>query len=319
MKRQQRIRDGILLNPLVPMVTLVLLVLLTQGCGKRSVATPLNNTSDFPETRFLRAEGGGPTEMDARRQALAELSSIFESRVQSQTTSLATSSLGSDNMEHFEKTIESKIRIISWVRLEGAKIGKVWQDGAGNFHALAVLDRVDAGRNWTRDLERLDNRLRAEAIALEKVKGRLPRMAALNRIMSLSLERHGIESRLGVVNYPALSELELDMAKMTSELALIQAELRFYIDVTGKYGPLAGKVLSKALTQNGILITLDMDKADAWVMGQVELTPLSLANPKIVFVRAAGDVEVIETGSHALFAKINENLRKGHVDQNEAM
>jgi len=322
MKRKQR--TGVLVNPLATMVTfglLVLLVLLATGCGKKSSAPPVNDKNpDFPKTRYLTAEGNGSTEMDARRQALAELSSVFESRVQSKTTSLATSSLGPDNLEQFEKTIESRIQVISSVRLEGAEIGKVWQDEKdGSFHALAVLDRVDAGRIWNHDLERVNNRLRAEALALETIKGRLPRMAVLNKIMFLSLERNVLESRLTVVNYPVLSELKLDMPKLISQLAVIQSELRFYIDVTGEYGPIIGKTLAKALTQNGILLTLDMDRADAWVMGQVEITPLSLANPKILFVRATGDVEVIETGSHALFAEITENLRKGHVDQNEAI
>ncbi len=324
MGRKQRMGAGILVNPLTAMATfglLVLLVLLAQGCGKKSSTPPVDEKNpDFPKTRYLTAEGGGATEMDARRQALAELSSIFESRVQSQTTSLATSSLGSDNLERFEKTIESRIQVISSVRLEGAEIGKVWQDKEGeSFHALAVLDRVDAGRIWTHDLEIVDNRLRAEALALETIKGRLPRMAALNKIMFLSLERNVLESRLAVVDYPALSQLELDMAKLISQLAVIRSELRFYIDVTGEYGSVTGKILAKALTQNGILLTLDMDRADAWVMGRVEITPMSLANPNTSFIRAAGDVEVIETGSHALFAEITENLRKGHVDQNEAI
>ena len=319
MTEQQR-RKARRVNPLVAMVTfrgLVLLALLASSCGQKSLVTPGNDkTPDFPETRFLRAEGIGSTETDARRQALAELSSIFESRVYSQ----ATSSLGADNMEQFEKTIESQIQIISSMRLEGAKIGKVWQDETpGVFHALAVLDRMDAGRNWANNLEGVDNRLRAEALALKGIKGRLPRMASLNKIMSLSLERHALESRLMVVDYPSPSQLELGMAQMTSQLAMIRSELRFYIDITGEYGALTGKILSRALTQKGILITLDMDKADAWVLGQVAVTLLTLANPKILFVRVTGGVEVIETGSHALFTQINENIRKGHVDQNEAI
>ena len=320
MKKKQNSRAKSLVNTQKRILLLVLLlVLFASGCGKSTSPPMMNDKSpDFQETRFLAAEGIGNTKTDARRQALAELSSIFESRVQSQTTSFASSSLGPDNMELFEKTIKSQIRVISSVRLEGAKIGKVWQDEAtGNFHALAILNRMDAGKNWSRDLERLDNRLRAEAIALETIIGKLPRMAALNSVMSLALERHAIESRMMVINYPA-PELELDLAKMTSELALIQSKLRFYIDITGEHGTIAGKFLSRTLTQNGILITLNMDEADAWVMGQGEVTPMSLANPKIVFVRATGDVEVFETNSHDLFVQINENLRKGHIDRDEA-
>jgi len=333
MKTQKKMRADLLLNPLGQTLILrvsfglpfglifglMVLVLLAPGCTPPPSTPSLGEQSfDFPETRFLTAKGGGDTEADARRQALAELSSIFESSIQSQTTSLATSSLGPDNVELFEKTIKSRIQVISSVRLEGAKIGTTWQDAAtGNFHALAVLDRMDAGRNWSNEMERLDNRLRAEAFALETITGQLSRMAALNRIISMAIERHSLESRMMVIDYPT-SKLELDLSPIFLELAAIQSKLRFYIDITGEHGTIAGKILSQALSQNRILITLDMDKADAWVMGRVEVTPMSLANPKIVFVRAAGNVEVFETDSHDLFTDITENLRKGHVDQNEA-
>ncbi|MBU1344536.1 MAG: LPP20 family lipoprotein [Proteobacteria bacterium] len=321
MTRKQSWGKEILVKLVILTVTLLSGLLPAPGCSKRPGITPVADTHpEFPAARFLRAEGSGSTTIDARRQALAELSSVFESRVVSQTTSLAKSSLGPDNAELFEKKIESRINIISSVRLEGARIGKTWLDEAtGDFHALAVLDRVDAGKTWNNDLESLDNRLRAEVTALETAEGRLPRMASLNRIMSLCLDRNIIESRLMVVDYPALSEQDLDLAKLTSELAVIQSKFRFYVDVKGEYGQTAGKILSQTLTRNGIFITPIKDKADAWITGQVEITPLNLDNTKISFVRATGDVQVIETGTHALFAEINETIRKGHLDRDEAI
>ncbi|MCP3940149.1 MAG: hypothetical protein GY710_01530 [Desulfobacteraceae bacterium] len=324
MKQEQKTKAVCLVNPLSPMVTfglVIFLMFLALGCGKKSPTTPVDDKNpNFSKARFLTANGVGNTQIDARRQALAELSSVFESKVQSQTTSLAKSSLGSDNKELFEKTIESRIQIISSVRLKGAEIGKEWQDKAtGVFHALAVLDKVDAGKNWTNDLEIIDNQLRAKALALEKITGRLSRMAALNKIISLSLQRHVIKSRLMVIGYPDLSEFELDMARMTSQLAVIQSELRFYIDIKGKYGAIAKNLLAQTLTRNGILITRNMDRADALIQGKIVITPLTLKNPNVTFVRGTGDIKVIEPASHALFAQISENIRKGHVDKNEAV
>ncbi|MBU0970222.1 MAG: LPP20 family lipoprotein [Proteobacteria bacterium] len=317
MKKRQRTTAGIRIRPLVLLVLLGLVF----ACGKGSSFLPETGTTlDFPETRFLLAQGTGATEIDARRQALAELSAIFDSRVSSRTESLARSSLGPDNTELFEKTLESRIQILSSVRLEGAKIGKVWQDEApGTFHALAVLDRKDAGRKWTRDLEILDQRIGAETSTLGTTPGKLGKMAALNQILDLSLERHAIESRLVVVNYPVLPESELDLGKMMSQLAAIRSSLHFYIDIPGEYGQMVETVLSQTLTRNGILITPDRDKADAWVMGQVVVTPINLDNLRAVFVRATGKIQVVDTDSHALFAEMNQAVRKGHLDRNEAI
>ncbi len=299
---------------------ILVILLLAASCGGPSTAPVDENQALFPEKRFLQAQGSAKTQMEARRQALAELSAIFESRVSSHTISLARSSLGSDNVEQFEKIIESKIRIISSVQLKGARIGKVWQDETtGIYHALAILDRIDAGRNWSGDLEILDNKIRAEAAALAMLKGRLPRMASTNKILLLSLERHTIESRLMVINYPAVSDLDVDISRIMSDLAAIQTELRFYIDVTGVHGETVGNILSQTLTRNGILITRNPEEAHALVMGRVDVIPLNLDNPKVLFVRAFGNVQVIETGSKAVFAKISENIRKGHVDPDEAV
>jgi hypothetical protein len=299
----------------------VLMFFCAQGCDKGSSVLPVNGENqEFPEARFLTAQGIGSTETDARRQAMAELSAVFESRVFSQTASLAKSSLGPDNMEAFEKSLESRIQIISSVRLEGAKIGKVWQDKAsGIFHALAVLDRKSAGMQWTHDLELLDNRIGAASKALGTTPGKLAKMAALNRIVSLSLERHVIESRLMVVNYPILSEPDLDLGETMSQLAALQSNLRFYVYIAGEHGQRVKSILSQALTQNGNLLTLDRDTADVWVTGQVEVSPVSLDNSNAVFERAKGDVQVTDADSHGVFAEINEAVRKGHLDRNEAI
>lgn len=304
----------------MPPTLLVLLVLLAAGCGGPSTAPVTEEQALFPKARFLQTEGYGKTPMEARRQALAELSAVFESRVSSHTISIARSSLGPDNVEQFEKTIESNIRIVSSVRLKGAIIGKVWQDKTtGLYHALAVLDRMDAGRDWTGELEILDNRVQAETAMLATLKGRLPRMASLNRIMSLFLEHHAIESRLMVIDYPSVSNLDIDMSQMMSDLVAIRSELKFYIDITGEHGETAGNILSQTLTQNGIFITRSKERANALITGRIDVFPLNLNNPEILFVRAVGDVQVFEIGSRAVFTKINENIRKGHVDPDEAV
>ena len=289
------------------------------GCSGASKKTPAANQVPYPDSRYLTAEGTGQTEMEARRRALSALSAIFESKVYSETTSLARSAIGPDNNEQFEKNVESKINIITSVQLKGAKIGKTWQnEGSDLFHAMAVIDRMKAGQGWAAELETLDARAEAQLKTLEGTKGTFRRMVLLNRIFSLLLKKQAIESRLRVINYPARSTLNVNIQKITTELALLRSRLRFFVEFTGKKSRIATDRVSGALTKSGFLLGDTRDAADALIIGEIETRPLELNNPGVKFVRAAAAVKIIETGTGSTFASLNENIRKGHVDQGEA-
>ncbi|WDP84086.1 MAG: hypothetical protein HUN05_02020 [Desulfobacter sp.] len=225
--------------------------------------------------------------MDARKQAMAELSAIFESRVVSRFTSVARSSLAADQAEIFEKEMESKVRIASDVRLQGARIGKTWQDDAsGLFYALAVLDKADAGRTWTSRLELVDNQIQAEAGVLETMEGRLSRMAALNRIMALALDRQVLESRLRVVDYPVEAFTGVDLGAVMDEQAALKSEIRLHILVQGESGSRVKEIIAQGLSRKGIALVHDPGAANAQILGMVEVSPMSLKNATTRFVRA---------------------------------
>jgi len=301
-------------------VVLFMALLLLIGCGGSEIKTPAEIGTAFPESRYLTAEGSGQTEIEARQRALAELSAIFESRVHAETTSFARSAIGPDNDELFEKNVESKIAIISSVRLTGAKIGRVWRDGAssGGYHALAVIDRSRTGRNWAAELETVTAQTEAEVKNLEYTTGRFRRMLALNRVVVGLLKKQVLESRLRVLNYPARSSLDVDINTITAELARLRSELRFFVNFSGESGQIVADRISEAFTANGLLMGNSRDEADALINGQVATQPLSLNNPRAQFVRALATVKVIETGTGAVVATLNESVRKGHVDQAEA-
>jgi hypothetical protein len=297
----------------------LILFFLVAGCGEPKVTGPETGPA-FPENRYLKADGIGRTQIDARQQAMAELSGIFESKVSSQYSSFARSSLASDQAEDFQKTIESRIHINSDIRLKGVMIGKEWQDDAtGTFHALAVLDRMDAGRNWTSKVEILDAEIQAESRTLEIMNGRLSRMAALNRIIGLIMERQVWESRMRVIDYPVVdfSHLETDLGAVMSELSALKSDLQVYIEIQGKYRDRVRDILAQGLTRQGITIVNTPGLANARVTGRVDVDLLTLENPNSRFVRAQGNVQVFET--HTLFAQISEKIRKGHKDQAEAV
>ncbi len=300
-------------------VTFGLAALLATGCGSPDKKPPVEKPANFPEARYLTAQGSGATAMEARRQALAALSGIFESRVQSETTTFALSAIGPNNTELFEKTVESKIAIISAVELKGAKIGRAWESaGPLPYHALAVIDRMQAARDWATELETVAARTLAQVKTLGQTQGRFQRMVILNRIISGVLHQQALESRLRVLNYPARAGSEVDVEAIAAELVALRSQLRFFINFSGDWSSLALEQVSGTLTASGFLLGDDRNTADALIIGVVKISPLELNNPRAAFVRATATARLIETGTDAVVATFSENVRKGHVDQSEA-
>jgi hypothetical protein len=296
-------------------------ILIWAGCSAAEKKTTSEKHADYPAGRYLTAEGSGQTEIEARRQALAALSGIFESKVHAETTSFARSAMGPDTDELFEKNVESKIAIVSSVRLAGAQIGRVWQDAAspGTYHALAVIDRSKTGRSWADELETVTAKTAAQVNNLAYIAGRFQRMLALNRIVAGVLRKQALESRLRVLNYPARSALDVDIRQITAELARLRSQLRFFVKFSGDSGQTVADRIAEAFAANGLLIGESLGEGDALISGHIEIQPLSLNNPRAQFVRATASVKIIETDTGTVVATLNENVRKGHVDQSEAV
>jgi len=301
-------------------LAVMLLFLLAIGCGGREKKAAPEKQPAFPEARYLTAEGSGETEQEARRQALAGLSGVFESRVHAETHAYAYSAVGPDSGEFFEKTVESKVTVVSSVRLKGAKIGRTWQaeTGSGTYHALAVIDRMQAGRSWADELDAVQARVTAQVANLEGLQGRFRRMAALNEVFSGLLQNQAIESRLRVLNYPARSALDVDIVAVSAELARLRSQLRFFIGLSGDEHQVAAARIADAFTSHDLLLGDDPGTADAVISGEIDIQPLKLNNPRAKFVRAAATVTVVETGSGATVTTLNESVRKGHADEKEA-
>jgi hypothetical protein len=122
------------------------------GCAEKNLKAP--SPADYPESSFFQAEGIGQSEREAGNEALAEMARIFESEVFSDTYDRASSYIDAAGDETYRARIESNIRVVSAVKLEGVRIIRTWFDNEkGNYHALAVLDRYKAKEDWQNGIE----------------------------------------------------------------------------------------------------------------------------------------------------------------------
>lgn len=301
------------------LIPICLAFFLAAGCGRPSPQVP-EKTRGLDQSRFLTAEGSGRSDMDARQQALAQLSSIFEARVSSEFSSRTLSRLSQDQAEEFESEMAAKVHVASGVNLQGARIDKTWKDeAAGEYHALAVLDRMDAAENWASELEILDARIRGTQASLRGAKGPLSQLSALNRIVTLAGERQILESRLSVVDFPVMTLAEtVDLGEIMAQRAHLISGLRVFVSIAGEFGSAVGDALAQTLTEKGLALSPDPDQASVRILGEVAVSDLNIGNPSARFARARGNVLVFETRPQTLFVQINDKVRKGHRDLSEA-
>lgn len=114
----------------------------------------------YPNFKYLSATGSASKAEQAKARALSNLAKIFE--VQIREVSTTSQDIQTHQKEGVE-TVEKSARISSTVNLktdkmiEGARIAEQWQSSADlTHHALAVLDRAQAGNNIRTEMRQLD-------------------------------------------------------------------------------------------------------------------------------------------------------------------
>jgi hypothetical protein len=299
-------------------MALTLVVLVAAGCAGSTPADEEPAADLFPDDRFLTAEAAGATEGEAKRAAMAELAAIFESRVYARTVQQATSWMGEGLPEQFDKQVEQTVRIQTDVQLEGARIGRIRPDDvAGGFRALAVLDRRQAVSRWQRDLAETQMTIDGQVEALAGVKGRLSRLAALNRITALMVRQSAIESRLSVLGRPVAPGLD-DRADIIVQRERMARDVSLFIQVEGNPAPPFTRRLNALLSGDGYTLTPYRDEAAGLITGTIRVQPLDLGNPDVRFIRAMADVQLLDMDTDVQIAAFDESVRKGHVDEGEA-
>jgi hypothetical protein len=278
-----------------------------------------NSNREYTSDRFLTATGIGQSDSEARRMAKAEMSTIFEAKIESEIASNIKSVTASESMEEFQKKTESHIKIKSDVQLQGVEIGKTWFDeDTGSHYAVAVLDRYKARDQWSEGLETLEGTVDLEYKRLENNKSPILRLASAKKIYGLLLEVVTLKSRLRVIGFPDVDSSEHNLGSMVELASNIKNKMLIQVDIKGDRSLEVAGEISQHLTQHGYKLTSMSEKADVLISGTVKTEPVKLRNPGWEFSRAIISLAVIDVMTNNEVQNIKDSVRKGHVDYNEA-
>ncbi|MBE9561103.1 MAG: LPP20 family lipoprotein [Proteobacteria bacterium] len=191
---------------------LLMLSLLVTACMQ---STAVMSTGDAPEWvrgepdmypnfKYLSATGSASKAEQAKARALSNLAKIFEVQIREvSTTSQDTKSSKKDGVE----TVESSARIASTVNLktdkmvQGARIAEQWQSSTDlTYHALAVLDRTQAGNNIRSEMNRLDEETQHALDQQKKRSDALLQISDLHKANALQQDRQTLQKTLKIID-----------------------------------------------------------------------------------------------------------------------
>ncbi len=156
------------------LITFMLLVsaCASNGPGKDNAPDWIDGASQkYPSSRYLLGRGQSEYRALAQDRARADLSKIFEVRLREQsqdTVSFKSSQDASQQTRSLERQSERRIQSQTDQVVSGIQIAEIWRDPKnGQFHALAVLDRLQMSMHLRQAISQQDSAT-AHEIALAK-------------------------------------------------------------------------------------------------------------------------------------------------------
>jgi hypothetical protein len=150
----------------------------------------------YPPDQYVAGVGEGSTADEARTRALAQIAQFFQTKVGDTRTLLYTynDALGAAAAEHTQTSQNTVIS--SEADFFGVEFADMYRDKTGVYHALAYIDREEAGKKY-------DARIQANALAMREL---------LQRYANTPNPRSAIQKLIGARQLAAATAEYADMA-----------------------------------------------------------------------------------------------------------
>ncbi|TNF35321.1 MAG: hypothetical protein EP315_06065 [Gammaproteobacteria bacterium] len=204
-----------------------LLSFLTLACSTLGTAGPKPDWVDgdagfYPNAQYLVASGSASNAELAKDRALANLVKVFELHIRENTTTQSDTRVNvKDGKESYtrDQRLAQQINMRTDKVVQGARIAETWLDKSVlTHHALAVLDRQQAGNNIRSEMRRLDEETQVE-LDRSHHNDPLLSMAAINKALGLQQERDVLQKTLKVIDLSGKgSPSQWNMAELRGKL-----------------------------------------------------------------------------------------------------
>jgi len=203
---------------------------------------------EYPNARYISATGSADSAERAKDRALANLSKVFEAKIKESST--AISDVQSQRSGGVEKVNTSNrltrnIQVQTNKILDGSRIAEQWFDGTEiSHHALAVMDRRQAGNNLRSEIDRLDAETSTELSRSGQSGNSIMKVAQLNRAIGLQHDRAALQKTLKVIDLTGRGEpAKWNLAELRGQLESALLGMKMAVAIRqDDLGGLAAKV-----------------------------------------------------------------------------
>lgn len=158
----------------------------------------------YPNFKYLTATGSASKSEQSKARALSNLAKIFEVQIREVSTTIRdTQTHQRDGIETVQKNqrIASSVNLKTDKMVQGARIAEQWQSSADlTYHALAVLDRSQAGNNIRSEMHRLDSETEFSLQQHSVRSDQLLKISDLNIANNLQQDRKALQETLKIID-----------------------------------------------------------------------------------------------------------------------
>ncbi len=158
----------------------------------------------YPNSKYLSATGSASKAEQAKARALSNLAKIFEVQIREVSTTLQNvQTHKKDGIETVEQSarIASRLNLKTDKMIQGARIAEQWQSSTDlTYHALAVLDRRQAGNNIRAEMNRLDEETQYVLNQQSAQNDILLKIADLYKANALQQNRQTLQKTLKIID-----------------------------------------------------------------------------------------------------------------------
>ena len=255
-----------------PIIILICLFLLS-ACAKTPVVPDWisGNPTEYSTNRYLLGRGEASSVGLARDRARADLAKNFSVKIREQTTDELLWQQGGEGRQGLQTTISRNIQSQTNQLIEGVKIAETWRaEKGGNYHALAVLDRLQAGSRIRAQINQLDNET-AESINKARREDALPdQISAARNALEAQLKRRHQQAVLTIVDVTGTGiKPKYQLANLKNDFDKLLKRWEISPQITQDDLGGGEELLAGALGNIGVLHRADTAAADYLLTGQL--------------------------------------------------
>jgi hypothetical protein len=214
-------------------------LLMVAGCASSPKGPPdwlEEPSAKYPEARFLVGQGQADLASVARDRARADLVKVFEARISEASQDSSTArrdSTGGKVKQSSGFKAERHVNVTTAYAVEGIRVPEVWYDGKRkSYHALAVLDRLQASERLRGEIMHLDDLTGREMQNAKNASELFAQMNFAAKALGAQRRRDRLQRELRVVDPTGVGiPVRFDSDRLDSDLNQLTKRLRLIPEV----------------------------------------------------------------------------------------